>query len=178
MTFSDTPITILTISKNNVKVSTSKLTAEEIRERSEELRKSLQFKNAAELSAIPEFDTKLSIELFDILLGESLLELEAKTDIIFVPTWPISNLPLSVLIINGYENGSAKYKNYRWLGLEKNISYVTAIGDFQENSNRKENIKLSSFLGIGDPLLGPSNQSLRGLNFVDTSQDDLKNLLI
>ena len=174
MTFSDTPITILTISKNNVKVSTSKLTAEEIRERSEELRKSLQFKNAAELSAIPEFDTKLSIELFDILLGESLLELEAKTDIIFVPTWPISNLPLSVLIINGYENGSAKYKNYRWLGLEKNISYVTAIGDFQENSNRKENIKLSSFLGIGDPLLGPSNQSLRGLNFVDTSQDDLK----
>ncbi|MDA9670887.1 CHAT domain-containing protein [Paracoccaceae bacterium] len=38
----------------------------------------------------------------------------------------------------------------------------------------QRDLELSSFLGIGDPLLGPSTQSLRGLNFVDQTKDELE----
>ena len=174
MTFLDTPITTIIITKDTATASTSDLTAEEIRDKSDTLRKSLQFKSADELSIIPAFDIELSIELFDILVGTNQSILRKKSDIIFIPTWPISNLPLSVLIMENSPKKFINYSNYKWLGLEKNISYITSIGDFQQSEVDQKDLELSSFLGIGDPLLGPSTQSLRGLNFVDQTKSELE----
>ena len=102
--------------------------AEEIREAGLQLRASLQFTNSEAKENLPKFDLELSHEIFNQLFSDKLNQFSKTNELIVVPTWPISNLPLAVLIEKDPSQTNGNYSNQSWLGLQ-NITYLTAVAD-------------------------------------------------
>ena len=97
-TFSNTRVTVFLISNSKVITFQTSMIAEEIREAGLQLRASLQFTNSEAKENLPKFDLELSHEIFNQLFSDKLNQFSKKNELIVVPTWPISNLPLAVLI--------------------------------------------------------------------------------
>ena len=172
--YSDGPLTIYKITKDQLWVDRTKETAEEIRKKVKTLRNSLSFTNAEQLAELPAFDVELSRNIYKALFMDDSAVPESIDNIFVVPTWPITDLPLSVLISEEIDNKSADYADYRFLGLEKNLSYLTAMNAIERKETNREKYKTSTFLGVGDPLLGKKSNNFRGLNFIELDETNLE----
>ena len=167
VTFADQPLTVFVITKSAVHYGRSKHTAEDMREKVRILRKSLTFTNSESLGSIPAFDTHLAYEIYNSLFHESDDFIRDKDNLLVVPTWPITDLPLGVLVNSKIDGEKTNYSNYPFLGLEKSITYLTAVSAIKNRDPTREKLRLSSFLGIGDPILGDKTANLRGIEFVE-----------
>ena len=168
-TFSNTRVTVFLISNSKVITFQTSMIAEEIREAGLQLRASLQFTNSEAKENLPKFDLELSHEIFNQLFSDKLNQFSKTNELIVVPTWPISNLPLAVLIENDPSKTNGNYSNQSWLGLQKNITYLTAVADLNTPGKSEDEPQLASFLGFGNPKLGESGLELRGLKLVNES---------
>ena len=78
-------------------------------------------------------------------------------------------MPLAVLIEKDPSQTNGNYSNQSWLGLQKNITYLTAVADLNTPGKSEDEPQLASFLGFGNPKLGESGLELRGLKLVNES---------
>ena len=174
MTFLDTAVAVFAITDESLTVFFTEITAEQLREMINELRGSLQFDVTQDDIKVNPFDTKLSHEIYKTLFGPIEEQYEKKQKIITVPTWPISNLPLAALISELGNNKGDSYASHTWMGFEKSIIYLTSIADLDQRVGDEQPIELSSFLGIGNPELGDTEKSLRGINFIEINDNGLE----
>jgi len=172
-TFSDTQVTTFLISNKKVLTVRSEMSAFDLRQAGLNLRSSLQFNGTSGLNDLPEFNFQLSFQIFNELFSSALTEFHSIKDLIVIPTWPISNLPLAVLLSDDPSKTDYGYDKQSWLGLEKNISYLPSVSDLKmlEKSNNTE--LFASLIGFGDPELGQKNNNLRGIKFVNIEDDEL-----
>jgi CHAT domain-containing protein len=172
-TFSDTQVTTFLISNKKVLTVRSEMSAFDLRQAGLNLRSSLQFNGTSGLNDLPEFNFHLSYQIFNELFSGALTEFHSIKDLIVIPTWPISNLPLAVLVSDDPTKTDYGYDKQSWLGLEKNISYLPSVSDLKmlEKSNNTE--LFASLIGFGDPELGQKTNNLRGIKFVNIEDDEL-----
>ena len=160
---------------SNKKITTLRTTlnASDLRDLGLKLRASLNFNGTSNITDLPKFDLDLSFKIFRELFSDVLNDFKNIKDLIVIPTWPISNLPLAVLVSDDPAKTDYGYDKQSWLGLEKNISYLPSVSDLKmlEKSNNTE--LFASLIGFGDPELGQKNNNLRGIKFVNIEDDEL-----
>jgi len=172
-TFSDAPVSVFLISNKKITTLRTTLNASDLRDLGLKLRASLNFNGTSNITDLPKFDLDLSFKIFRELFSDVLNDFKNIKDLIVIPTWPISNLPLAVLVSDDPAKTDYGYDKQSWLGLEKNISYLPSVSDLKmlEKSNNTE--LFASFIGFGDPELGQKTNNLRGIKFVDIEDDEL-----
>ena len=172
-TYADTPVTVFFISSSKVATISTSMEASELRDSGIQLSSSLQFTGSTSLNNLPEFDLELSFKIYNELFSDIMDQFKDITDLIVVPSWPISNLPLAVLVSEDPSRTNLTYEDQAWLGLEKNISYIPSVSDLRLAKKNRTETLLSSFAGFGNPVLGPETNKLRGIKFVEFKDNNI-----
>ena len=172
-TFLDVPITVFLISNKKIATVRTKMFAADLRDAGLQLRSALQFNGSSNLTNLPEFDLDLSHQIYKELFSDVLDDFKVATDLIFIPSWPISNLPMAVLLSEDPAKTNYTYDEQSWLGLEKNISYLPSVSDLKMIEKSNSSDLFASFIGFGDPKLGKKTNDLRGVKLVDLEDDAL-----
>ena len=172
-TFEDESLTVFLISSKKLAVVRTSMLASELREAGNLLRTSLQFSDGSNLENLPKFDLELAHQIYKQLFSDQLPGFQGVSDLIVIPSRPISNLPLAVLITEDPTKTDYSYDEQSWLGLEKNISYLTSVSDLKLLEESKSADLFASFIGFGNPKLSQKTNKLRGLKIIDLEEGEL-----
>ena len=111
---------------------------------------------------LPAFDLALAHEIYKEVIGPLVDMLHDTRHLLVVSDYPLSSLPLSVLVTEepqrqGHSGQSTDqgllYQEAKWLGQEIAISVLPAVGTLTALRQARASAAAQPFVGFGDPLL-------------------------
>lgn len=120
----------------------------------------------------PEFDSAAASTLFDITLGNHLLDLIDTDHITVVTSGDLQSIPLSMLLTHPVSK-QQKLSSYPWAYESYTFSRATSLTSFnmlRASSSGTAPMMIGSFLGVGDPVFGSVKSQLRDLALLPESE--------
>jgi CHAT domain-containing protein/tetratricopeptide (TPR) repeat protein len=138
-----------------------------------ELRLSVDITAAPDAANLPAFDSQVAYELYEILIGGFEDHLSDVKTITLVPSGPLQSLPFTLLITD--EPGSPGFNSDQsWAYQKFTFKRVPAIRSLYSLRGQSLGRKPGeTFLGIGDPSLGPYKSTTRSVTVLGYEQSNV-----
>ncbi len=160
------------VRQNHLSMHYLKIGKEELDNKVQRLRRSLNPSNVQTLRDIRPFDFKEAFELYRRLVLPAEPYLKDVSHLLLVPDGALQSLPFGVLVTRESQRGAhgdlGAYKEVPWLAKQYAVTTLPSVGSLRAlRKFAKSSPAPDPFTGFGDPILDGEEGATKGINFAD-----------